>query len=457
MTKKKSETKKGKSSKSGMTPAAPAAGPDSPEVPPGEKEFEGKYPRNDHPENPGSPGSDVPRHPERPSELSEFKRVLQMMDVAPDNQLDAIVDYCSQRNIKDLTSLDQDLWDMGVSQVNKRRRFILYWARSMGLSVDPHLQDRYRVMEGPGAPEMPEDKKLGPRKFFVDEDAAGNPRIRMAKQGESALTMKEATEFVRQLRDQTGKGNEPVVIFNDALGRYMPNSASQWVQQNITAAWATAKEYDRAMQSNEPPPDAIDTMVEQMSKVEAFRGVINPGTPGVAGQPQGGVLEIVQALKEMSGNRPSWMDDPIALVQTIKAMSPEQKSDPMVEILREQNAALREQSQTLINQVNQLRDLMTQTQFESLKQQNQALAQAVQELKNRPNPGEPTAMTIMKQGVEALTTEAKGMRADLTSLGKDLIMAPGGNIPGAVKGAIGQSQELEALTEELMDLTSGGG
>ena len=166
---------------------------------------------------------------------------------------------------------------------------------------------------------------------------------------------------------------------------------------------------------------------------------------------------IVQALTEMSGNRPSWMDDPIALVQTIKAMSPEQKSDPMVEILREQNAALREQSQTLINQVNQLRDLMTQTQFESLKQQNQALAQAVQELKNRPNPGEPTAMTIMKQGVEALTTEAKGMRADLTSLGKDLIMAPGGNIPGAVKGAIGQSQELEALTEELMDLTSGGG
>ncbi len=456
MTKKKAEsTKKGKSGKSGMTPAVAAEGPIPGEVPPGEKEFEGRYPRADHTENPGAVGQAPPA--KRPSEIDAFRRVLLMMDIAPEDQLDAIVEYCSQRDIKDLVGLDKDLWDMGVSAVNKRRRFINYWARSMGLSVDPHLQQQYRVMEGPGSPDPPEDRKFGPRKFFVDDDTAGSPRIRMAKPGETALTMKEATDFVRQLRDQTGKSSEPVVLFNEALGRHMPNSASQWVQQNITAAWATAKEYDRAMQANEAPPDAIDTMVEQMSKVEAFRGVITPGGIPAGGHQPGGVLEVVQALKEMSGGRPAWMEDPMVFMQTMKAMNPEPRTDPMVEILKEQNQALREQGQALIGQVNQLRDMVTQNQFDALKQQNQALAQAIQELKTRPNPNEPTALTIMKQGVETLASEAKGMRADMVSLGKDLIMSPGGNIAGTVKGAVGQTQELEALTEELMDLTSGGG
>ena len=460
MTKSKKEPKSKKAAgKTGMTPvvASETASPSEP-VPPGEKEFEGRYPREDHTENPGGGGS-APPAPRRPSDIDEFRRVLQLLDVAPNDQLDAIVDYCSQRDIRNLMGLDKDLWDMGVSQVNKRRRFINYWARSMGLAVDPQLQQQYRVMEGPGAPEMPEDRKYGPRKFFVDEDSAGNPKIRMAKQGEAALTMKEATDFVRQLRDQAGKGGEPIIVFSESLGRHVPNTNSEWVQKNIGAAWAAAKDYDRAMAANEEPPDAISSMVEQMSKVEAFRGIINPGASGGSpSQPGGSVLEVVQAIKEMTaGNRPAWMDDPVALLQTMKAMSPEPKTDPMVEILREQNAAMREQNAAMLGQVNQLRDLLAQTQFDSLKAQNQNLVNAIQELRNRPNPGEPTAMSIVKQGVEALTSEAKGMRADLAGLGKDLIMAPGGNMAGAIKGAVGRSERLEQLTEELMDLTTGGG
>lgn len=450
MTKAKGTKKGATKAKAAQTPPAAAAAPSDGKPNPADF-FDGKYPREHHGENPG-PVSETTKNPKTPSEVDAFRRVLEMMDVASGEQLDTIVEYCSQRDLRNLVSLDSDLWDMGVSAVNKRRRVILYWARSMGMAVDPHLQNQYRVMEGPGSPEMPDDRKLGPRKFFVDEDSAGNPKIRLAKQGEVALTMKEANDFVRQLRDQTGKSNEAVIVFNEALGRHMPNSSSQWVQQNMAAAWSTAREYDRLMTQGEPP-DPIDLMVEQMTKVEALKGVMHPGGNGT--EPRQSAIDDLLKLEELIKARGGGTSDPLVLVQLMKAMTPESKPDPMIDILREQNVALREQSTALMSQVNELRNLITTTQFESLKRENQVLAQAVQELKSQPRPGEPTAMTIMKEGITILEREAKGVRSDLKDLGKDLILSDPGNAAGAIKGAIGRTERLEDLTEQLMDLTGG--
>lgn len=401
--------------------------------------------------HPDAPSSDLgPKKPTKmPGETDAFKQTLEMMGVEV-GQLDAIVDYCSQRDLRNLPQLDQDLWDMGISNVNKRRRIINYWARSIGLSVDANLVQHYRQLDTTGQPEdaaLPEKMRVQ-RRYFIEEDSAGNPKMRMARPGESAMSLKEANEAIRELRATHGKDQEAVILFSEQLGRHVPNSASEWVKNNMNAAWATAREYDRAMQQNAEPPDAMDVMIEQMGKVATFKEIMNPG--GKEGESKSGLTETIDAftkLDSLRGGRSSWMEDPIVFVNTIKSLNPEPKTDPAVEILRSQNASL-------LEKVGELQNKMTENQFAQLREQNASLAAAINDLKNRPAPGEPTAMTIMKDGVSKLSDELKGVRTDLKDLGKDLIMSPGGDAVGAVKRAVSQAGELEELTDELIDLTS---
>jgi hypothetical protein len=408
----------------------------------------------DHqPEVPPEAGEKKPT--KMPGETDSFRQVLQMMDAASESQLDAIVDYCSQRDLRNLPQLDNDLWDMGISNVNKRRRVITYWARSMGLAVDPNLMQHYRQLEPGSQPEVDitagAPAKGGLRRYYIEEDSAGNPKMRMARPGESAMSLKEANEAIRELRSQHGKEGEQVITFNEQLQRHVPNTASEWVRNNLTAAWATAREYDRAMsQSGAEPPDPLDVMIDQMGKVEALKGVM--GVAGATGEkPQSDMVQMVEALVRLNeltaGKRGSgWMDDPLQFMSTIKGIFPEKTEDPAI-------SALREQNQTLVTKVGELQNQIIQSQFDALKEQNQQLAAAINDLRTRPAPGDPTPMTIMKDGVEKIAAEAAGVRKDIKDLGKDLILSGPGDAAGVVKKAMGNTARIEALTDELIAST----
>jgi hypothetical protein len=408
---------------------------------------------------PGGAGTKQPT--KMPGEVDAFKQVLRMMDAAPESQLDSIVDYCSQRDLKNLPQLDEDLWDMGITQVNKRRRVINYWARSMALPVDPNLASHYRSLEPPVAEgaALPADKRAGLRRFYVEEDMAGVPKVRIAKPGESAMSLQEASTVVRELRGQAGKSEEQVVIFSDTLGKHIPNSASDWVKKNMAAAWATAREFDRSAMQNAEPPDPIDTMIEQMTKIEAIKGIMHPGAAGAEGGPKGDLLQMVEAMSKLDEMRkgganqqqmPAWMTDPVLLISTMKSLSPEKGPDPVVEEMKTRLA-----SQDA--KITQMQEAATQRQFDELKAQNERLATAITSLQNRPAPGEPTALSLMKDGISVLEKEAKGIRTDLKDLGKDVILTAGqGGDPtvAAVKQAVGKANNLEALTDRLVALTT---
>lgn len=405
------------------------------------------------PEPPPEAGEKKPT--KMPGETDSFRQVLQMMDAAPEGQLDAIVDYCSQRDLRNLPHLDNDLWDMGVTNVARRRRVITYWARSMGLSMDPNLIQHYRTLEPGSQPEVdvtPGTAKGQLRRYYIEEDSAGNPKMRMSRPGEAAMSLKEANEAIRELRQQHGKEGEQVIIFNEALGRHVPNTASDWVKNNLTAAWSTAREYDRAMaQSGAEPPDPLDVMIDQMGKVEALKGVMGAGATGGGEKPQSDMLQLVEALVKLNdltgGKRGSgWMDDPVQFMNAMKGIFPEKAEDPAITVLREQN-------QTLMTKVGDLQNQIIQSQFDALKEQNAALANAINDLRNRPAPGDPTPMTIMKEGMEKVAAEAKGVRQDIKDLGKDLILSGPSDAAGVVKKAIGNTAKLEALTDELIELT----
>jgi hypothetical protein len=394
-----------------------------------------------------------------PGEMDSLKQVLQMMDAAPLPQIDAIVDYCAQRDLRNLEQLDSDLWDMGVTAVNKRRRIINYWARSMGVAVGQALTTKFRTTEESSF----DDPALavsgrGQRRFYVEEDINGSPKVRIARPGESAMSLQEAKEASRELRGQAGKGDEQVVLFSEALGKHIPNSTSDWVKKNMAAAWATAREFDRSAMQNAEPPDPIDTMIDQMTKIEAIKGVMNPGAAGAEGGPKGDLIQVVEAMIKIDEMRkgannqqqlPAWMTDPVLLISTMKSLSPEKGPDPQVEELKTRLAANEAK-------MTEMQQAAVQTQFDQLKAQNQALAISITELKNRPAPGEPTALSLMKDGIAVLEKEAKGIRTDLKDLGKDVILTAGQGDPtvAAVKSAVGRADKLEALTDRLVSLTA---
>jgi len=88
---------------------------------------------------PGKTEVDVTKYP---SEVAAFGEVLKASGVA-EERIPAILDYCSQEDLRDLEKLDTNLWDMGIANVHQRRRIIKYWSRSTGIALPKQLISAY--------------------------------------------------------------------------------------------------------------------------------------------------------------------------------------------------------------------------------------------------------------------------------------------------------------------------
>jgi hypothetical protein len=368
--------------------------------------------------------------------------------------------YCSQENLKDLNRLDKNLWDMGISNVHLRRRIINFWARSIGAAVPKELTQQF-LTHDTGAPEsVIRGAGGGALKWFVEDDGTGNPKLRPSRQGETGMTLVEAKAAIKEMRVQSGQGDEPVVEFNGETGQWVPNTKSAWVKANLQAAWGTARDYNRQMQEGNQP-DPLDVMTEQLAKVEQVKASLGIKPP----EQQGNKTDIVQMVEamgkmdEIARNRqggqglPGWMTDPLAFMAAMKTINPPPTGpDPVVTAALEEVKAVRLQMQ-------ELKDEAAKREMDGLKDQNRAILQRldlVQQELARPR-GEPNAMSIMKDGVAGLRDEMAGARKDLKDIAQTAISGTGTSTDAAgraervagMKTALQDSSRLELLTDQI--------
>lgn len=420
--------------------------------------------RTSGPEPSGS-GSDKPV----PSETDAFENVLRIMGVN-ETYIKPITMYCAQENLKDLVRLDKNLWDMGIANIHLRRRTINYWARSMGLAVPQQLTQQFIQHDPSGAPDITRGIATSSnQKWYVEDEGTGIPKLRPVKLGEQGMTLDEAKLAIKEMRQQGGQGNEPIVEFNPDIQQWVPNQKSAWVQGNLQAAWMTARDYNRQMQEG-VQQDPLDVMTEQLAKVAQVKASL-----GIK-EEQGNKTDIVQMIEAMGkmdeiarnrlgqGGQPAWMNDPVTFMTTIKSLNP-QPTGPDPAIMAALNDA-KEEAKSARAESLALKEQMQNERMEALKTQNQTIITELGQVRAelaKPR-GEATAMGIMDKGLGVGKEELSGLRKDIKDIAT---MALSGGPPAqspasradraaSMRGALADADRLEALTD-VLDLALKGG
>jgi len=295
-------------------------------------------------------------------------------------------------------------------------------------------------------------KKAEGALWTIDIDDSGTPRIRMIKDAtEPGVTLAEAKAAAREIGKER---EEPIVIYNEELSRHMPNFKSSFVKQNLSAAWATARQMDRAIAEGEPI-DPMDVWIEQQAKLAQFREVMDL-TPETKGK--GTMGEIVTALKDLKemadegkvSGVPEWMTDPMKFLETVRGLSgagegkssPDWMTDPakFIETVErisgggKGDEALKQQVASLEKTLTDMREDRYKEQIESQKQQIGTLASKVGELTDKvADLGKPatgrTEMDILheiaSEGLGVLKTELPGFRRDIKEAIGSTVLPPG--------------------------------
>jgi len=215
----------------------------------------------------------------------------------------------------------------------KRRRILEEWFAGRKIPIPEGLLETAELSgEEKTKKEKEEEKKKKIKEGAVwtaDVDESGTPRIRIIKdETEFGVTLAEAKLAAKEI----GKAREePIVIFNEELGRHMPNFKSSFVKQNLGAAWATARQMDKAVAEGEPI-DPIDAWIEQQAKLAQFKEVMGLTSET---KERGTVGEIVSALKDLKAMAeegkvtgvPEWMTDPVKFIETVKTITTPETRD----------------------------------------------------------------------------------------------------------------------------------
>ncbi|MDO9581084.1 MAG: hypothetical protein Q7J06_11070 [Bacteroidales bacterium] len=215
-----------------------------------------------------------------------------------------------------------------------RKQILQHWFAKKRIEVPPEAIEAAGLTAKTEAT-MKNKKEIDKKKaegalWTIDIDDSGTPRIRMIKDvTEPGVTLAEAKAAAKEIGKER---EEPIVIYNEELSRHMPNFKSSFVKQNLSAAWATARQMDRAIAEGEPL-DPMDVWIEQQAKLAQFREVMDL-TPETKGK--GTMGEIVTALKDLKAMAdegkvsgvPGWMTDPIEFINTVKTITtPETKGE----------------------------------------------------------------------------------------------------------------------------------
>jgi type II secretory pathway pseudopilin PulG len=364
--------------------------------------------------------------------------------------------YCSQENLKDLPRLYENLWDMGISNVHLRRRIINFWARSIGIKVPKELTQQF-IVHDQSAPEATVRNSSGGLRWIVEDDGAGNPKLRPSRQNEAGMTLAEAKAAIREMRDQGGQGAEPIVEFNAETQQYTPNPKSAWVKANPAAAWATAHDFTRHMQEGNPA-DPVDIMAEQLSRVETIKQSLGLKPDAKTGTDD--VFDAIAKVDEIARNRnqgggqPAWMADPVTFVNTIRNMNPQPTGpDP---VIMAQMAEMKEDVKAARAENQALKDQIQNDRMEALRQQNQAILTQLQEVRTelaRPRDGVTALGVIDKMGGKGIE-ELSGLRKDIKNLAETAITSGGPTQDAPTRAArVAGMKEALATADRLGQLT----
>ena len=168
-----------------------------------------------------------------------------------------------------------------------------------------------------------EKKTAGGMLWTVDVDESGTPRIRMIKdETEPGVTLAEAKMAAKEIGKE---GEEPIVVYNEEMGRHMPNFRSPFVKQNLAVAWATARQMDKAVSEGEPA-DPMDIWIEQQARLAQFKEVMGITPEPKERTPVGEIVSALKDLKEMADEGkvtgvPDWVSDPLKFLETIRGVT----------------------------------------------------------------------------------------------------------------------------------------
>ena len=319
-------------------------------------------------------------------------------------------------------------WPREIAPVY-RQSILEHWFRSRGVTVSQELIEDVGVPEGQR--EEKAQKKAREKKVVegavwkVDVDESGMPKIKMIKdESEPGITLSEAKTAAKEIGRER---EEPIVTYDEAQGRHIPNFKSPFVRQNLTAAWATARQMDRAMAEGEVA-DPVDIWIEQQAKLAQLKEAIGISPEA---KEKGTVGELVSALKDLQEmakegkgrELPDWMTDPAKFIDTVRTVGGEGKGDDAVKTelteLRKTIDDFKEErhKQELASLQGQILQIQ-KSQGEQMKE----ILDRMEGLK-KPTTGK-TEMDIISDVATGVLGEAKGLRGDLKEVIREKGLPP---------------------------------
>ncbi len=288
----------------------------------------------------------------------------------------------------------------------QRRRILEQWFAEKGLSVPEELLTK----TGLHPKDALQAQKDEERKRKVSEgtlwtvivDDRGLPSIRMIKDAsEPGTTLAEAKAAAKEIGKEVG-GDEALVTYNESLGKHMPNFKSDFVKLHPAAAWAVAKQMDKAMVEGEQV-DPMDEFIDQMTKIESMRELVGGRRePEGKGSTVSEIIAGMKALKDMTGDG----GETGALKELRAEMTKLREDQHQAELKRrdEQNAGLVTVIQEYRSEIVKLRDEIEKNKMTTGRTAYDLLGDLVEKVPNR-------------EDVKAMVMEAVGKGPKLLTRG----------------------------------------
>lgn len=371
---------------------------------------------------------------EYPNIVERFREVFQKLGI---KKSEGYVDHCAKGDLENLEDVEEKLYQMGLHP-SLRNQVVNFWAAEIKVPIPEKLGKRLTQERGVKDRNEKGKKQAEGTVWTVDIDDSGLPRIRMIRdESEPGVTLTEAKAAAKEIGRE---GEQFIAIYNEELGRHMPNFKSPFVKQNLAAAWATARTMDKAMAEG-AEVDPMDIWIEQQAKLGQLKEVMGI-TPELKEKTP--VSEIVSALKDLQEmakegkavEMPSWMTDPAAFIETVQKVTGGERggadwmTDPVkfIETIRtitgepKGDEGLKSEISELRQVVLDMREEKYKDQIGSLHAANVSLVKKVDELVDyvaelkRPVTGRSEMDVIhevVSEGISLMKTELPGLRRDI--------------------------------------------
>lgn len=369
--------------------------------------------------------------------LGKYRIKKEMIDTIAEN----IAEVGGPTVFEDPETLNQKLvsWSQYIG-ATLRKQILDHWFAKKGITVSEEVAKKFAFTTSEVAKESKRGTKATEGEVWVvKQDDKGVPRIAMASDDETGITLEEAKNAVVEIR-KSYVGEEPLVIFDEGTQKHTPNFKSDFVKANPMIAWAAAKTMDKAMAEG-TEVDPLDVMIANMARIEEVRQAVTPSrepeSKGTIAELIDGVKQLQEMGKEGKVDVPGWLSDPAAFIETVQKISgggrsgtPDWLSDPakFIEMIRiispeaKTDEGLKAEVVEMRKAMDEMKEERHRQEVANQQQQIQTLSNKVTELVdkvtdlNKPVTGR-TEMDIIHQiaseGIGVIKTELPGLRKDV--------------------------------------------